>query len=240
VSQEKSEGVVLRAVDFSETSRIVTLLTPERGKLACLAKGVRRKNSRLASALDTFNRVELVYYWKEARQVQTLAEAALLDGFPGIKCDLERVTYAAFALELVYRAVHENEPSQGLYADMVDGLTRLAAWPGDARTHVCWQVLRLLGAAGFGPELDRCVACGGDASGAPGFAFGAGVVCGYCRADRRVSAETLSALRALNESMEACPAIAAPAETFALLRHYARRQLECDFRSARVIEQMFG
>ncbi|HNT88720.1 MAG TPA: DNA repair protein RecO, partial [Candidatus Hydrogenedentes bacterium] len=94
--QERTEAVVLRGVDFSESSRIVTFLTPDRGRVACLAKGARRKNCPYAAALDTFNRVELVYYWKDGRNVQTLGEAALLDAYPGIKGDLEKSVYAAF------------------------------------------------------------------------------------------------------------------------------------------------
>ena len=78
MAQEKAEALVLRGVDFSETSRIITFLSPERGLLTCIAKGVRRKGSPLASVLDTFNHVELVYYWKEGRGVHTLGEASLL------------------------------------------------------------------------------------------------------------------------------------------------------------------
>ena len=56
VSQEKTEAIVLRGVDFSESSRIVTFLSPERGRLTCIAKGARRKNSGVSAVLDTFNR----------------------------------------------------------------------------------------------------------------------------------------------------------------------------------------
>ena len=64
MSQERTEAIVLRGVDFSESSRIVTLLSPDRGRLVCMAKGVKRPKSQLAGLLDTFNRLEVVYYWK--------------------------------------------------------------------------------------------------------------------------------------------------------------------------------
>ena len=81
-SYSKSKHIipVLRGVDFSETSRIVTFLTPGRGRLACLAKGARRRRSPFQAMLDTLNRDEIVYYWKDGREVQQLGEAALLDG----------------------------------------------------------------------------------------------------------------------------------------------------------------
>ena len=66
--------------------------------------------------MDTFNRLELVYYWKEGRSVQKLAEATLLDGFSSLKSDLDKALYAAFPLEVAYRAAQEDEPSHELYA----------------------------------------------------------------------------------------------------------------------------
>jgi len=240
VSQEKTEAVVLRGVDFSETSRIITFLTPHRGRMACLAKGVRRKNSPLGAALDTFNRVELVYYWKEGRHVQTLADAALIDGFAGIKAHLERSAYAGFPLELAYKVAHENEPSEELYAVLVHGLKQLSAWVGDARTHVDWQVMRLVQAAGFAPVLDQCVQCGSLLLDTPGFSYAGGAVCRACTSDRRLTTEEFIALRAMAEAVEGCPCEQAPAGVFHVLRYYAARHLETDFRSVRVLEDMFG
>ena len=106
--QERTEAVVLRGIAFSETSRIVTFLTPGRGRLACLAKGAYRRRSAFGGALDTLNRVELVYYWKSSRSVQPLAEVSVLDAFPGIKTNLEKATCAALPLELAYRVTQEN------------------------------------------------------------------------------------------------------------------------------------
>jgi len=80
VEREHTEAIVLKGVDFSETSRIVTLITPDRGKMACMAKGVKRPKSPMAGVLDTFNRIDLVYTWKDTRQVQTLIEANVANG----------------------------------------------------------------------------------------------------------------------------------------------------------------
>ena len=135
VSQERTEAVVLRGVDFSETSRIVTFLTPDRGKVACMAAGARRSKSSLSGVLDTFNRLEIVYYWKDGRSVQRLAEASVLDTYPLIKADLDKLVCASFPLEIAYKAAQENEPSEALYSTLVSGLVSMAQWAGDGRTH---------------------------------------------------------------------------------------------------------
>ncbi len=240
VPQEKTEAVVLRGVDFSNTSRIVTFLSPLRGRLACIAKGVKRKGSRLAGVLDTFNRLELVYYRKEGRSIQTLGEVSLLDGFSGIKTDLEKATLASFPLELAYKTARENEPSEVLYATLVSGLADLSAWRGDVKTHVCWQAFWLLSSAGFQPLLDHCVRCGGPVDAAPGFAYDGGVTCQDCGGDRRLSEEAYVRLRSLASSAGTCPAGAGMGEVLEVLGLYGSRQLETDFRSLRVIRQVFG
>jgi DNA repair protein RecO (recombination protein O) len=240
VSQERTEAVLLRGVAFSETSRIVTLLTPERGKVACMAKGAYRSRSPLSAALDTFNHLEVVYYWKDGRGVQPLGEATLLNGFRGIKHDLEKCTLAAFPLEMVSKIAHENEPSGPLFDALLLGLRQLDAWTGDPFSHVSWQVLQLLIAAGFSPELGVCVRCGGALAEVAGFDFAGGATCGNCGGDRRLDAASFGALRAMAEGSAACPEVSAPREVFHLLRHYAARQLETDFRSVRVIDAMFN
>jgi len=239
VSQEKAEAHVLRGVDYGETSRIVTFLTPKRGRLTCIAKGVRRKHSMLAPVLGTLNRVELVYYWKEGRGIQTLGEASLLDAYPGIRSDLERGAFAAFPLEMVDKVAHDNEPSEAFYTALSKGLTSLNLWRGDAQAHCCWQVARLLEAAGFTPELNRCVQCEGAIGDNPGFDLTGGVTCAKCRSDRRLAPAVLSDLRAVFEASEACPAVQMGPGLFRLLRAYAIRQTETDYRSLRVLDDMF-
>ena len=240
MSQERTEGVVLRGVDFSETSRIVTFLTPGRGRLACIAKGVRRKNSPAAAVLDTFNRVELVYYWKDGRAVQTLAEAALLDGFGDIKKDLAKGAFVAFPLEIASKVAHEDEPSEELYAALVRGMESLGPWPGEARTHACWQALRLLCAAGFEPSLDACCVCGKAAPDAPGFSYDGGRACRICRPDRQLTADEWEVLRKMTAGRDRCPPIEHLGAVYDALHGYAARQLETDLRSVRVIKEMLG
>ena len=239
VAQEKAEAHVLRGVDYGESSRIVTFLTPNRGRLTCIAKGVRRKNSALAPVLGTMNRVELVYYWKEGRGIQTLAEASLLNGYPGIRRDLERGAFAAFPLEIASQVAHENEPSAEFHAALRQGLEGLDAWRGDARAHCCWQVARLLAAAGFSPELAHCVQCGGAIGDNPGFDLNGGVTCGACRTDRRLEPGVYRALRAAFGASGACPDLEAAPALFRVLRAYATRQTETGYRSLRVLDEMF-
>jgi DNA repair protein RecO (recombination protein O) len=240
VSQERTEAVVLRGTDFSETSRIVTLFTPGRGKVACMAKGARRPKSGMAGTLDTLNRIEMVYYWKDGRQVQQLGEVALLDGYGPIKKDLEKSTYAALPAELVLHLVHENEPSEPLYEVFVHGLGCLRDWDGDVRTHGAWQILRLLSESGFAPSLEVCGECGGKLTRPAGFNYASGAVCDGCASNVSLPQTLWVQLKAFEDAREVCPRFELHREGLTLLTRYASYHTERDFRSARVIEEVFG
>lgn len=240
VSLERSEAIVLRGVDFSETSRVVTFLSPSRGRLACMAKGARRVKSSFAGLLETFHRLEIVYTWKDSRAVQQLTDASLLDSFDGITGDLDRGAYATFPLEVAYKVSQENQPSESLYGCLVADFEGLAVWDGPIETYSAWQVLRLLSIAGFAPAWEHCCDCGSPIDRRPGFAFAGGIVCDKCRADRRLSPEEYAAFVALMTHEDGCPAVDLGPNLFAIIADYGRAQLESDLRSVRVIHQMYG
>lgn len=225
---------MLRGVDFSETSRIVTFLTPDRGKVACIAAGARRAKSSLAGVLDTFNRIEMVYYWKDGRSVQKLAEVSILDTYPPIKADLEKSVYAAFPLEIAYRTAQENEPSEELYSVLVAGLKGMAGWSGTARTHAAWQAVHLLAVAGF----EMTLAPRGSREWVS-FSFDHGVLSPSQAGDTRLNGREYEGLCALAAHREACPEIEDSPVLFRAVRAYATRHLEASFRSLRVIDQVF-
>ena len=234
MAQERSEAIVLRAMDFSETSRIVTFLTPARGRLACMAQGARRPKSKFAAILDTFNRLEICYSWKGERGIQTLTDAHLLDGYGRIKRDLDKSLYAGFPLELAYKAAHEDAPSHELFACLAEGLHGLETWPGDAGMHACWTAMRMLGIAGYEPELTQCVLTGEALPESPGFVYRGGATRRTSGVDARLSPAMLATLRALVSS-EVCPEGVIERPLFDIIAAYAAHHLESDFRSARVI-----
>jgi DNA repair protein RecO (recombination protein O) len=225
MSIEHTEGIVLRGVDFSESSRIVTFVTPLHGKVACMVKGVRRPKSAQAPVLDTMNRVDLTYYWRESRNVQQLKETSLLDGYTGIKKDLERALNAALPLELAGHVIQENEPSEAIYATLRHGLNSLVVWPGDAGVHAAWQMVQLLSVAGFAPD--------------PG-EFEAETGAGFGQRPVRLAPDDRHTLTTLLGGAESCPDIAVSGTLRGAILNFAAHQLDCTFRSARVLQQVFG
>lgn len=81
MSSEKATAIVLRTVDFSESSLVVTLFTREFGKVRGLAKGGRRLKGPFESALDLLARCRIVFLRKSSEALDLVTEAKLVRRF---------------------------------------------------------------------------------------------------------------------------------------------------------------
>src|SRR5690606_10306733 len=91
------QGIVLRGYPFGEADRIVVLLSPNHGKLRTVAKGVGRTKSRSGGRLEPFTHVDLVLY--EGRNLDTITQVSINEGFPSLRSDLSRVVAAGIMVE---------------------------------------------------------------------------------------------------------------------------------------------
>lgn len=193
----RTEAVVLRRGDLGEADRILTVYSPEHGKLRLVAKGVRKVRSRKAGHLEPFTRVELQIARGHDLDVITQAEA--LSMHTGLQHDLERFGYAAYVVELMDRFTVQEGESRGLYRLLVDSLDRLAE-PCEPAAVVGYYQLRLLDLLGYRPELFRCLGCGAEIRPVDQFfsAAAGGVLCPDCGPRRHdVRSLPLSVLKVL-------------------------------------------
>ncbi|MDX1590931.1 MAG: DNA repair protein RecO, partial [Balneolaceae bacterium] len=96
----KTEAIVLRSINFQETSLIVTLFTRKHGKVAVIAKGARRPKSKLAAFFVPGQILEAVIFMKETREVQTLSDVAYIRKLDNLRTDMEKMALAVTTLEL--------------------------------------------------------------------------------------------------------------------------------------------
>jgi DNA repair protein RecO (recombination protein O) len=157
-----TEALVLRAVDFGESDRIVHLLTPALGRLPAIAKGARRSRRRFPGTLDLFNLLAVQIVRSRPAALARLEGARLLRTFESIRGGAARFTLGCYLLELLDRLAPEGgAPSDlvRLYGFARDALAWLDCEPPTQRMRVLLE-LRALDALGLRPELRRCVRCG--------------------------------------------------------------------------------
>ncbi len=226
----RSEAVILKAMDYGETDKILTLYTPGFGKVRAIAKGVRRTTSRMGGHLDLFAHATVLLV--HGRSMEIVTQGQGLHAFPHLRDDLDRLARACYAAELTDRFTEDGNPNGELFRTLVRALERIDSHPAPDRALYLYE-LQLLALSGYRPQLHRCVTC--EATIEPGAnafdpALG-GVLCPVCapaqRAARPVSTAALKLLRNLQTRGEAmlgvavAPAVASEVEgLLALYIHY--------------------
>lgn len=183
MSLRHDQGIVLRSHAFGEADRVVVLVSPVSGKLRTVAKGVRKTTSKFGGRLEPFTRVDLVLW--EGRGMPLITQAEVLDAFPRLRGDLDRVTAASTMVEVVDAVAQEDEPSVAIFEVLLGGLSALEAGGGGPDL-VTGFLLHAVEVVGLAPALEACASCGrtGDLT-RFGFAAG-GVVCESCRPEGAV------------------------------------------------------
>lgn len=235
-----TRALVLRAADYKESSRMLTLLTESDGKISAAAKGVRRKNSKLAAAAQLYAFSEVTLSHSGGRWY--LSEANALELFPGIGTSIENLALAAYFSELLETICREDVPEPEL---LRLGLNTFFALSEGKRSPALIKAafeLRLMCCAGYEPPLFGCASCGTEDPAEPVFALeGDGLMCRSCAAAAgaarvRLCASSLAAARYI-EAADDRRIFSFSLSDDALLRlsevceKYVLRQLERDFRT---------
>lgn len=183
MSSEKATALVLRVVDFSESSCVVTLFTREFGKISGLAKGAKRPKGAFDSALDLLCMCRVVFLRKSSEALDLLTEAKLIRRFRLCDNNLSRLYAGYYVAELLLELTDEYDTHPELFDNAERTLLQLGRGPsvGAAIAQFEMATLQLLG---HHPSLDQCADCGSEIrpQGRVPFAQTAGgVLCPRCR-----------------------------------------------------------
>jgi DNA repair protein RecO (recombination protein O) len=121
----KTTAIVLRVVEFSETSLVVTLMTRDFGKITALAKGARRKNSAFEAALDVLSICRIVFLHKSSDALDILTEAKLERRFRCASYDLQRLYAGYYVVELLAALTDDDDPHPELFDLAVESIRQL-------------------------------------------------------------------------------------------------------------------
>lgn len=174
-------AIVLRAIDYSETSQVVHLYTREHGKLHCIAKGSKRAKSPFHGAFDLLGVYDIIRLEKQPGSLDLLTRAENVREFRNVRRDFARFSVACGFAELVDSMTGEALPQPDLFDLLHGGIRRLDEDGPIAETLFSFtaRALRILG---FEPRLGECGVCGARPTG-PEACFSArdgGIVCMGC------------------------------------------------------------
>ena len=178
------QGIVLRSYPFGEADRVVVLLSPNQGKVRAVANGVRKTKSRFGGRLEPFTHVDLVLY--EGRSLDTITQVSVIEAFPRLRFDLDRVLAAGTMVEVIDAVSQEGEQALRAFLTLQRGLWALEAGTLHADLVTCF-LLKMADVVGIAPALVTCAGCG-TTEGLRRFSFAAGgALCERCRTPGAVS-----------------------------------------------------
>jgi DNA repair protein RecO (recombination protein O) len=245
----RTRGIVLRHAPIGEADRIVTIFTPELGKLRAVARGVRRTRSKLSGHLEPLTYVALSI--SHGRTLDVVTEAQTVRSFRGLREGLKLMSKALYIAELADAFLTENEAGHDLFRLLLDCLDALESSAEPSRL-LPWYEVRVLGLSGFRPELHECVECrtvleAGD------YVYSSdlgGVVCDGCRALSVGAVLPLSLgankvlryyeRREMGEAIELAVPQPLSREVSRVLRSYIRHVLERELRSVEFMDLVAG
>lgn len=142
---------MLRRVDFGEADRIITFLTPDRGKVGVLARGVRKTKSKLAGGIELFS-VSDITVLPGRGEVSTLISARLLRHYGNIVKDLERTKAGYEFIKMLSKATEDNP--EAAFFNLIDNTFKSLDQP-DINLDLInlWFAAQLLKLSGHSPNL---------------------------------------------------------------------------------------
>jgi len=161
----KDTAICIRAVDYSETSQIVTFFTRAAGKISVIAKGSKRPKSAFDGPIEIFSHGEIVFSDSTKEKLATLTEFEQQPSFTHLCSNFFAFNCCLFATELVNNLTHDYDPHPALFdrfLQFLQDLNNQRATSNEQRDMLALLILfqlRLLKEVGLQPILNYCVNC---------------------------------------------------------------------------------
>ncbi len=151
-----TDAIVLRRFELGEADRVLTVITPDYGKIRAIAKGVRRQTSRLGGSLEPF--AELRVALARGRTFEVVTQVSVGHAWLRLRDSLESAATAWYLAELADRSIEEGGIAEPHYTLLRRAYELLDSGMGPGRV-ARWYEMRLADELGMRPEVDRCVEC---------------------------------------------------------------------------------
>ncbi len=222
----KCNALMLRAADYKENDKILTLFAVGKGKITATCRGVKKAAAKLKFAAQPFCFAEYVLAERAGRY--TVTSAFLHDGFYALREDIKKFYAASVVLEICNLLLPEGMESDVLFFFAVQTLGKMCE--EDEGLPLVSFLLNALYSAGYTLRLDGCLHCGKHLSGRGYFNFeSGGFYCGECVQENcaPVSEITYQTLRAASGEEGLTITQDGVKRALRLLKEYFLQKIEC-------------
>lgn len=223
----RTDALVLRAIDYGENDKILTLLTPS-GKVTAGMRGVRKPKAKLGFAAQPFCFAEYVFAARGDRN--TVVSAYLHEGFYPLRTDILRYYAACAVAEICDSLTGESVDARAVFIAAIECLKELSLTERDAAETLVTFALIAVREGGYAIDLDGCGVCGGEIGKEPCFDLAAGYfTCDECSSGVRAKPETYEYLRKCSGLSYQDGFTDAGRRALRLLRAYLTEKTESDY-----------
>lgn len=158
----KTKGIVTKIVNYSDNDKILTLITPDIGKIQVFCKGAQNPKSAILASTEYLSFSEYVLYEGKS-EMYNLSSADIIEVFYNLRIDLDKLSYATTMSQIMNDVCQEGELSYKKLQLFLNTLYVLSET--DKNLDFIFSIfrIRLLALLGFVPRLSACTSCSSSA-----------------------------------------------------------------------------
>jgi len=244
----QTQAIIIKQTKLGEADKILTIYTPEFGKLKAVAKGTCRPGSKFGGNVEPLTHSLMML--ARGRNLDIVTQSQTIDGFLTLKSDLWHMACGFYLLELVDSFTVENSENPPLFDLLLDTLHRLCR-ADSSEIVLRYFELHFLHYLGYRPQLHQCVICDSPLQPVVNFFSSSqgGILCPHCSEkepeSRPLSVDALKILRLWQDCDYATTKrVRVKAELSSQLKHvvqgYIKYLLQREIKSLAWLEQLRG
>jgi len=196
----KTDAIVLGYRNLGEADKILTLFSPDRGKIHAVARGVRRPRNHILAGTQLFTYSTFLIV--EGRNLDNISQCEIKESFYKIRQNLESMAYGLYFAELLRASTPVEDKNRELFQFFLKTMYLLQEWENKELLRWIYE-LKLMAIQGFAPEVFSCVNCGQRSSSAIYFSPSmGGILCFDCNnKDKNAVSITFETLHTLQQML---------------------------------------
>ncbi len=149
-----TDAVVIKNRDYRDYDKLITLFSPEKGRISAVVKGVKKPKSKLAGIVQSFTYGNFQLY--SGKSLDRLTQGKVLQGFSNLRTDLILMSAGMCILELIDKAVPEEQEYSALFGVTLSCFHLLEK---DCPPSLALRIFeaKLIYNLGVSPDLSGCV-----------------------------------------------------------------------------------
>lgn len=180
MSIHKTEAIILRRMDFRETSLIVDFYTRDFGKMSGILKGIRLEPNKFASTVEISSHNDIVFYKKINTTLYLVSACDLRDKFFNLRSSIIKTGISSFMMELVSAVMQPEDKNEEIFDLLLNSLRELEKTNNPEKIATIFKI-KMLALSGFKPHFDSCVSCSDRIMGQSKFSLSrGGLLCPKC------------------------------------------------------------